>query len=138
MALAYAIHQIITKDGAIAPKSVVDLPDAIFAECEKVKAIRKPTEDEIAFYEMKAPKAATPEPVAPTAPEQTATTEPVASQTAAPSDDRAKLEAEAKELGVKFQKNTSDEKLAERVTEAKDAAAKAAAASTGDTDLLAQ
>lgn len=50
-------------------------------------------------------------------------------------EERAALEAKAKELGVKFRKNTSDEKLAEDVAAAAEEVAAAAQGSSNE-DLL--
>lgn len=119
MALAYTIHTIVSQKKRHAPNQVVEVSDADFKDFVKLGAVRTPTEDELALYNQGKPKAK----VADAAPAATGPTE------------RDKLEAEAKTLGVKFQKNTSDETLAERIAEAK-AAADAAKADSGDDDLV--
>lgn len=116
--LAYTIHTVVTGGKRIAPNQVAGIAERDFNDFVKMGAVRTPTEDEIALYTQTKPKAeaAPAEPAAPVEPGPT---------------ERETLEAEAKELAVKFQKNTSNETLAERIAEAK-----AAKADAADEDLV--
>ena len=103
MTIGYAIHSIMLKDSEIAPGTVAEFSDDMFDELEPRGAIREASPQEVAVYNaIKASEAA---PVAETA-----------------SPERLELEAKAKALGVKFQKNTSDDTLRERIAAAEKAA----------------
>lgn len=113
MTPAYTLHKLIRKDGPVEPQTVVELPKEEYVELAAVGAVREPTESELKLFEM---TRATGQP-APVVADPAANVDETGQDVA--SDDRAALEAEAQELGIKFQKNTSDEKLRERITEAK-------------------
>ena len=111
-----AVHSIVRAKTATPPRAE---PGTIFesegAELKQLldcRAVREATSDELKLHAI-------------------ADTETDAEGKAADTD-RDKLEAQAKELGVSFRKNTSDEKLAESIVEAEakaeaDAQAKAEA-----------
>lgn len=103
MTIAFAIHSIMLKDSEIAPGTVTEFSDELFDELEPRGAVRPATPQEVAVYQ--AIKASETAPVPETA-----------------SPERLALEAKAKELGVKFQKNTSDDTLRERIAAAEKAA----------------
>lgn len=113
MKIAFALHQIETKAGPITPGTVTEFSEKHFDELTALGAIRVPTDDELALAELGKAHLAEEEPAA------------------------NPLHAEAEELGIKFSKNISDEKLSERIAEAKEAAAKAAEeAGQTDTDVV--
>lgn len=108
--LVFTIHTITSQKQRHAANRVVEIAAADFADFEALGAVRTPTEDELSLYGLGQPKS-----------EGTVEPTPVATTPT----ERDALESEANALGVKFQKNTSDNKLRERIAEAK-------AAPTGD------
>ena len=114
MKTAFTLHQIERKEGPLEPGSVAEFEDKQFDELLALGAIREPSDDERALAELGKPKAA-----------------------AAATDDLNPLHTEAEALGIKFSAKISDEKLQERIDEAKAAKAKAdeeAAAAQKDQD----
>lgn len=100
--LAIAIHEILSGKRTIAPGSAVDLPDDTFADLQKLGAVRPATAAETQLHgRVEAAKGASNE----------------------TGDDRQALEQKAASLGLKFRKNTADEKLAEMIAEAESASA---------------
>lgn len=108
MKIAFTLHQIETKAGAILPGTVAEFSDKDYDEMLALGALREPTDDELALTALGKAHIKEAPAVNP-------------------------LHAEAEALSIKFSKNISDETLATRITEAKEAAEKAAAES-GQTD----
>lgn len=117
-----AIHYIDREPSAVPPRVAAGkIFDATEDEAKillPIRAARRATKDEIALAEAKG--------------ETTKAAAEAEAKAAAEAEsvDRAGLEAQAKELNVKFNANLSDEKLAERVAEA------AARAAAGADDTL--
>jgi hypothetical protein len=123
--LAFTLHAITSGKTSHRPGHVVEIDSGDFEDFIELGAVREPTDDELALYEQGKPKQAAKVAVEPAGePEAAGELDPAPLR-------RETLEAEAKELGVKFQKNTSDDKLAERIAEAK-----AETAESGEDDDL--
>lgn len=106
MKLAYTLHSVVHKGETHDPGKVIELDADTYAELERMRAVREPSEQEKALHGMttRKPAAAAPAPASKADPEREA------------------LEARAEKLGVKFNKNLSTSKLRERVEEAEKAA----------------
>lgn len=98
--IAYALHNIMRKPEEVEPGTVFEMPIAEYNELLALNAVRSATSDEIALYDMAHARAAEPQ----------------------ISASREQLEATARAAGIKFNKNISDETLAERIAAAKVAA----------------
>jgi len=109
MAYGFTLHNVRMGGKVIPPSKVAEFDERDFLDLEKVGAVRTPTERELQAYGL-------------------STAEPVKSTQGPEQDARDALEEEAKSLGVKFNKNLSDEKLRERIEEAR------AAQTEGDED----
>lgn len=97
--IGYAIHSIMLKDSEVAPGTVMEFSEETYDELDQRGAVRMATPAEVAVYlSIKASESAAIDAVSP---------------------ERVALEALAKSLGVKFQKNTSDETLLARIEAAK-------------------
>lgn len=103
MKAAIAVHEVHIGKDQFAPGTLFNAEDTIVDPLMRIGAAREPTDQELAFHDA------------------------VKSRKESISSDRAKLEQQAAELGVKFNKNVSDITLANRI-EAAMAAAEAAAA----------
>ena len=101
MKYALAIHEIMAAT-VTAPGTVVELDDKAYGEMLALGAARAATDDEIALYRLSRGETLAAAPPAPLEPAKTV---------------REALEARAKELGIKFQKNTADETIAARIAD---------------------
>ena len=103
MNYALAIHEIMAKT-VTPPGAVLELDDKAYAEMLALGAARPATDDEIALYRLS--RGETISAAAPPTPVEPANTV-----------SRDALEARAKTLGIKFQKNTADATIAARIAE---------------------
>ena len=115
--IVYAIHSIQMRGRHVEPGTLIEVDDETLADLSRFEAIRDASPAEVGVYRLTNPAAEEPAPVAPVEPSPEA-------------DSREALEEEARALGVKFNRNLSDEKLRERIAEAR-----VAASVEGDPDV---
>lgn len=106
MKTAVTIHRVLLGGQDYAPQSVVEMSPENYADLKSLGAVREPTADELTLFQLSKGKKGF-------VPVTGRAERDVASDNA-----RLALEKQAKELGVKFNKNLSTEKLEERINEA--------------------
>lgn len=92
----FTIHEVQIGSKVIAPGVVAEFEDDVYADMIALGAVKEPTEDQLALHEALKPEAKDEE----------------------KSPEREALEVRAKEVGAKFQANTSDDVLKERIAKA--------------------
>lgn len=127
MKAAYAIHLITSANDSVAPGSVFEVDETEFDRLRSKGAVRKPTPEELALYEMQKPKpvdAPKSEKKAPAAPKAQAPEAPTSAETEAKIAAAKSEEAEKAELvrvltdaGKKPHPNTGLEKLRKAVAD---------------------
>lgn len=113
--LAYTLHRITTPDGSISPDTVAPFDEKEFARLLEKKAVRTPTEDELALYEARNSKRNAAKAVAVDKPAGSA-------PSGAANERRQDLVRRAEAVGLKVHPNIGDDKLEEKVIEAEEAA----------------